>query len=86
MQKKATLWTMQDCPNCEKEKKILLAEGYEVRVRDCGAGDWKGLANDPDRDDVMAQLQVQDGAFPVVRIEGKFRRPRLLANVHPLGE
>lgn len=71
---KAIIWTLPNCPNCEAEKTILAAEGYEVEERD---GDK--IAADPMRLDVMAQLSIQNGAYPVVCAEGKFRKPWKLA-------
>lgn len=68
----AIIWVLANCPNCEKEKEILRAEGYKIEERD-----GERLIKAPQRDEVdaLTQLSEQNGAFPVVMIDGKFRRP-----------
>lgn len=77
---KAIIWTLPNCPNCEAEKTILVAEGYEVEERD---GDR--IFSDKDSD-AMGQLQQQNGVYPVVKADGKFRRPWKLAKEPKPGE
>lgn len=64
----AIIWTQEGCGTCIEEKSLLKAEGYdltEIIVDD---------VKDMDRD-AFAQLNIQDGMYPVVRIGGEFRIP-----------
>lgn len=68
----AIIWTLPDCPNCDEVEKALRAEGYEIDERD-----GERLVKAPRRDEVgaLAQLAEQGGTFPVVMVDGEFRRP-----------
>jgi glutaredoxin len=74
---KATVYTTPGCDVCEREIALLRAEGYEVEVIDTG-GFPKGIIpahmDKLEAADVMAQLTIQGGAFPVTRINGEFKR------------
>lgn len=73
---KATVYTQPGCPNCETEITLLKADGYEVEVIDAG-GIAQGVPLGMDiaeAREVMSQLAMQNGAFPVVRIGGEFKR------------
>jgi glutaredoxin len=63
----ATIWTQEGCQACREEADILKAEGY--RVSEIVVDDPQNM----DRD-AFAQLNVQDGIFPVVRTS-TFRIP-----------
>ena len=76
----AIIWTKPDCPNCAVEKDILRAEGYDIEERDADRIDA-----DKD-DDAMARLQEQNGALPVVKVNGVFRRPWKLGKEPKPGE
>ena len=65
----AILWGNAGCPNCEKEKELLRAEGYAVEVRDIAA-----CRKNTDLD-AFAQLQLQNGTLPVVKIGDEFVMP-----------
>ena len=67
--RKAILWGNSGCPNCEKEKELLRAEGYAVEVRDIAA-----CGKNTDLD-AFAQLQLQNGTLPVVKIGDEFVMP-----------
>lgn len=79
----AIIWILPNCPNCVKEKEILLAEGYEIEERD-----GEQLVKAPRRDEVdaLAQLSEQNGAFPIVKAGGTFRRPWKLSKEPKPGE
>jgi len=65
------VWTLPDCPRCEKVKAALRARGEEFTERDIGKL-WAG----EDRDvEAMVQLALQGGAAPLVRREGVFLKP-----------
>ena len=69
--RKAILWGNSGCPNCEKEKELLRADGYEVEVRDIAACDRKN----PDDLEAFTQLQMQHGVLPVVKLGDEFVVP-----------
>lgn len=58
-----TIWAQEGCTRCEQAKAWFAAHGHEVTVRDLD-----GLAREPIdiRNTVMADLQLQNGALPLV--------------------
>lgn len=68
----AEIWTKPLCSACQDEKATLRRQGYTLREYTVGKLDAM------DRD-AHAQLQIQDGMLPVVRIGGRFRMPKAVS-------
>jgi arsenate reductase-like glutaredoxin family protein len=66
-----TIWTGADCIECERALNLLRQSGLVYEVRDTAA-----IAEDPDRDDVQAQLALQGMSLPILRAEDGFFFPR----------
>lgn len=78
MNKKAIIWTSDDCVTCRNIKQYLSEElGYDTEEREA-----EKLISGEDRDvDVIAQLADQNMQLPVIMIDGEFVNP---ANVQDL--
>ena len=73
---KATIWTQEGCPLCERVKACLAAEGYEEReVNELMSGTEKNH-------EAMVQLAMQDMELPLVRIDGAFVGPNEILARH----
>ena len=66
-----TVWTLPDCPRCEKAKAALRSGGFvpeEKDLRKLRSGD------EPDID-AMAHLAMTGGIAPLVRVGERFLEP-----------
>lgn len=69
-QRSVTVWGKHGCTRCEAMKQELAGGEVEfMPIQDVLDG------RDPRTVEVMAQLALQDGKFPVVFMEGKFVDP-----------
>lgn len=75
----AEIWTKPLCSTCQEEKTLLRCDGYAVQETVIKGKTNEEMA-DMDRD-AFAQLQMQDGYFPVVRIDGRFYIPAAVKEV-----
>lgn len=65
------VWTLPDCPRCEKAKAALRAGGLSVTEREL-----RRLRSGEEPDvDAMAQLLLTDETTPLVRANGRFWEP-----------
>ncbi len=67
MRPKITIWTQNGCERCTIVADWFRADHYEVETR---SAEFIDLAMEPEhiRNAVMADLQMQDGVFPLVYI------------------
>ena len=55
-----------ECPLCEKAKEIIKTAGFENEVQICSVED---IREHPLRNDIMMEVQFNNGALPVCIIE-----------------
>lgn len=70
MSKTAIVYTVPDCPRCDNAKAVLDGLGYSVETRDVDAlvrGDYRDV-------EALTELTMNDGAVPVVVVEGQVVR------------
>ena len=74
-----TIWTQAGCPRCDIVKRWFLNNGYEVTEKDIDA---LATVEPADlRNEVMADLQMQDGALPLVYAEGEAMDPYRVSEI-----
>lgn len=67
----ATIWTQEGCGACEKEKTLLVANGYEIEERPAERADGKHMQDVLDVE-AFAHLENHGGKLPVKCINGVF--------------
>ncbi len=74
MRPKITIWTQEGCGRCATVAGWFRANGYEVETR---SAEFNDLAAEPEelRRTVLSDLQIQDGAFPLVYIGNRVVHP-----------
>ena len=74
---RAVVYYQDGCTNCKDAAASLRRVGYDVVEED-----FEMVQDDiSTRNNIMAQLQLQDGAFPVVMINGEFFDPAAVLRV-----
>lgn len=73
-----TIYTTPDCQRCITVKAVFRNYGYEVTEKDVDT-----LASEPDeiRASAMADLQMQDGALPLVYYGDKLLPPERVEEI-----
>ncbi len=74
MRPKITIWTQDGCGRCITVADWFRAKGYEVETRSAELTDLTAEPEDV-RNTVMADLQMQDGVFPLVYFGKTVVRP-----------